>query len=486
MDGTIIEKLKARRMPDAYKPFPVECIPEPIRTYIVEAAKTLGCDNAYIVLPMLSALAGAIGNSRSIMLKQAWTEPAVIWSGIIGDSGSMKSPAIDMAMKPLRKIQNEAFREQANEMEQFQRDQEEYEKALREHKSGLDMPDKPVEPIAKRYYCSDITVEALASLLSNAPRGMLLVRDELSGWIRSFNSYKSGKGGDDAKWLELHRAGTLLVDRKSGPAKTVHIPNAAVSILGGIQPSVLAQVLGTEHFENGLAARMLMAMPPRQVKFWTEADIDEQLAAKAEDIFRTLLAMQMECDEYGGWQAQVLPLNPAAQDAWIAFYNEHAAEAAATSGEMAAAMSKLEAYAARLALVIHCIRAAAGDPDLASSNFIDDNSIIAGALIVIWFKTEIKRVYAALREGELERQQRQLIELIRKKGGRITVRELMQGSRQYRESAEAANSALQDLADIGWGCWENLQDNVNGGRPSRVFVLNNETAGYKTPCDKLE
>ena len=129
---------------------------------------------------------------------------------------------------------------------------------------------------------------------------------------------------------------------------------------------------------------------------------------------------------------------------------------------------------------------AAGDPDLASSNFVDDDSIIAGALIVDWFKSEIKRVYAALREGEIEKKQRQLIELVRKKGGRITVRELMQSSREYRDSADVANSALQDLVDIRWGSWEDLPDKITGGRPSRVFVLNNETAGNKTPCDKLE
>ena len=89
-----------------------------------------------------------------------------------------------------------------------------------------------------------------------------------------------------------------------------------------------------------------------------------------------------------------------------------------------------------------------------------------------------------LDEEEVEQEQRRLLQLIESKGGRITPRELMQGSRQYRESAEAASSALQDLVDIGWGKWENVQDSINGGRPSKVFVLNNETGGNKTPCEK--
>ena len=54
----------------------------------------------------------------------------------------------------------------------------------------------------------------------------------------------------------------LLVDRKSEGQKPIFVPRAAVSIVGGIQPQVLRRALGPEHFENGLAARMLLTMPP--------------------------------------------------------------------------------------------------------------------------------------------------------------------------------------------------------------------------------
>lgn len=480
-DGHTIEIQQARRMPEKFKRFPLECLPEPIWTYVAEAAKTLVCDPAFIVLPMISALAGAIGNSRRIKLKAAWSEPAIIWSAIVGESGSMKSPAIELAMKPMVKIQNEAFREHAEKMEEYNKEQEAYEKAMHQKRKGVELPEKPVEPIAKRYYCSDVTVEALAGLLATAPRGLLLARDELSGWVRSFNSYKGGKGGDEAKWLELHRAGTLLVDRKSGTPRTIHIPNAAVSVLGGIQPSILGQVLGTEHFENGLAARLLLAMPPRKAKQWTEADIDSELAAKAEEVFRGLMAMQMEIDMYGDFKAKILPLTPEAQKAWIAFYNEHAQEQASLpGGEMAAAMSKLEAYAARLALIIHCVRVAAGDPALISEDFIDENSVIPGVLITNWFKDEVKRVYAVINEEETHTRQRQLFELVQRKGGSITVRDLRRSSRSYQGNGVAKN-ALQELVDIGWGHWQHLQTAAGGGRPSELFLLNNDDSDAKTP-----
>ena len=79
-----------------------------------------------------------------------------------------------------------------------------------------------------------------------------------------------------------------------------------------------------------------------------------------------------------------------------------------------------------------------------------------------------------LSEDEDERDQRRLLELIQSRDGRITARQLMQGARKYRGSAEMANTALQELADIGWGKWEYVQAGTEGGRPSRIFVLNSE------------
>ncbi len=318
--------------------------------------------------------------------------------------------------------------------------------------------------------------------MKNAPRGLLLARDELSGWLKSFNAYKKGKGGDDAQWLELHRAGTLLVDRKTGTPKTIHIPNASVGVCGGIQPGILQLALGREHFENGLAARLLLAMPPRRAKQWTETDVCRELQGQIEAVFENLLAMKMQEDEFGGIEPVDIPLTMDGQNAWIAFYDEHAAQQAQIAGgDLAAAWSKLEGYAARLALVIHCVRVACGDESLKTDDYVDEFSIKAAVTIARWFGEEIKRIYSVLSEDDDQRDQRRLLEQIQAKDGRITVRQLMQGARKYRDSAEMATSALQELADIGWGKWENVQAGTDGGRPSRIFVLNSEAGGNKTP-----
>src|SRR5207244_2361593 len=131
----------------------------------------------------------------------------------------------------------------------------EYKEALA-HYEQQDPETRGEKPVCERYVVSDTTVEALAVVLQDAPRGLLLARDELGGWLNAMDAYKpKGKGGDVAHYLEMHRAGQLIVDRKSGPEKLVHVPRAAVSIVGTIQPETLRRALGREHFEDGLAAR---------------------------------------------------------------------------------------------------------------------------------------------------------------------------------------------------------------------------------------
>ena len=54
---------------------------------------------------------------------------------------------------------------------------------------------------------------------------------------------------------------------------------------------------------------------------------------------------------------RVLHLSPEAKAEWVKFYDEWADEQHASEGELAAAFSKLEAYAARFAMLHHIVDA---------------------------------------------------------------------------------------------------------------------------------
>jgi hypothetical protein len=56
----------------------------------------------------------------------------------------------------------------------------------------------------------------LQRILAEQPRGLLYVRDELAGWLGSFNRY-GGNGADRAFFLECWNGGIYSNDRVRGP-----------------------------------------------------------------------------------------------------------------------------------------------------------------------------------------------------------------------------------------------------------------------------
>jgi hypothetical protein len=76
---------------DRFRPFPVAALPEPIRGFVSAGAKAIGCDPSYLALPLLTAIAAAIGNTRRLELKRGWSAPAILWTAIVGESGRRAS-----------------------------------------------------------------------------------------------------------------------------------------------------------------------------------------------------------------------------------------------------------------------------------------------------------------------------------------------------------------------------------------------------------
>ena len=114
-------------------------------------------------------------------------------------------------------------------------------------------------------------------------------------------------------------------------------------------------------------------------------------------------------------------------------------------------------YAARLALVVHCVRVAAGDPTLVDPDRVDEDSVASGIRLSRWFGNEARRIYAMLSEDARDGERRHLIEWIRVRGGTVTARELKQGQRRCK-TADDSEKALDDLVNQGCG--------PLGGRPA--------------------
>jgi hypothetical protein len=448
--------------PNDFKPFPVQSLPEVLRRFVLAAATTMGADPAYIATPLLGVLAGAIGNSRAAIVKRGWVEPAVVWVLNVGPSGSVKSSCIDHPSKAIKAAQRRKMKEWQAEC------------------NALEATE--ARPPLPRFWCDDVTLEALASVLHDNPRGTVVIVDEAAGWAMSFGQYKAGRGGDEQKWLTMHGARDLQIDRKTGAIRYLYIPRAAVSVVGGIQPSTLRQVLTPERFASGFAARLLLAMPPIKQKVFSEAELPEDVENELAELFDRLLALSMTTDSEGDLRPIWLPLNRGAKELFIAYFNELNANLP-DDERIRAAAAKLEGAAVRLALILHCVRMVAGDPSLASNEAIDATSMSAGIELAKWYRNEAERVYTVLSEGEFGKMQNDLIEWITAQGGKTTARDLQRAKPNRFTQAAVAESALQELVALEIGNWENKQSGPNGGKPTRVFVLRSGTPIDNTPLN---
>jgi len=452
-------------------PFPIHTLPGPVGDYVRAAAKAIGCDLSFIALPMLACLARAVGNARVIRLKRSWTEPAIVWCAIVGQSGSHKTPALQVAMKFLDKRQAKAMQEHVRVLEEHQTALAEYERDIaawrKSKKSAEDLPpQKPQEPHPVRYVTSDCTIEALASLLAVQFDGILVSRDELAGWIGGIAEYKGGKGSDLGHWLACWSAVPLVVDRKTGAIKFVFVPRASVSLIGGIQPGVLRSAIAREHMQDGLCARILFAMPDPKPVRWTDATVDPDTEQAIEQVFDRLFSLESAADAEGNPEPFPLDLSPEAKSVWIDYYNRHRTEAEGLDDDLRAAWSKLEAYAARFALIIQLCTWASGDAF--AGNKIDESSMLAAIELSDWFGNEAKKIYGLFVETDSEREQRELLDWVRRRGGKVAPRDLAHGCRQYRGSGEA-ESALGRLVESGLGSWQ-VENNGGPGRPATYFV----------------
>ena len=88
-------------------------------------------------------------------------------------------------------------------------------------------------------------------------------------------------------------------------------------------------------------------------------------------------------------------------------------------------------------------------------------------ILIEWFKQETRRVYALMAESDEDREISELVEVIRRKGERITVRDLMRTVLKFKKS-EMAEEALNQLKKEGYGEWKVIHTK---NKQRREFVL---------------
>jgi Protein of unknown function (DUF3987) len=272
-------------------------VPEPLRAWCVDTTERMNVNLEMVVVPAIVVAGSLLGRSIGIRPKRhddEWLVVPNLWGGIVAPPATMKSPAIAAVVRHLRDIEARYRDEHENAMnihEMMKADlnaeiEELHGEDRREKRRELDeLTRKP--PVCRRISTSDTTPEKLGDLLQNNPRGLLLIRDELMGWLASFD--RAGHEGERQLYLEAWNGnGGYAVDRIG--RGSIYIPALCVSVLGGIQPSKLAAYVREAHGDDpgnngadGLLQRFqLLVWPDEQPNFVNvDRRSDEEARARA-------------------------------------------------------------------------------------------------------------------------------------------------------------------------------------------------------------
>lgn len=340
-------------------PLPLEVF-GPWSEWIKATAEGTSAPADYVAVALLTGAAAVIGNARWVSPWQGWKEPCALWAALIGKPSSGKSPAIDPVISMMRTMESEMavsfevdLREWRTNMEAAKCSRENWQSDVKTAvKNGIPAPQEPTgavepeKPVRPRLAVSDTTPEALAAIMAGQPRGLLTYRDELSGWLGSFDRYGSGSG-ERGFWLEAYGGRSFVLDRVKLDAP-LRIPYLTVSVLGGIQPDKLVSTLMAGD-DDGLAARMLFTWPEPVTPARPKSIADDVGAMIA---MRRLRSLQMVPDDDGQPGPLVLPMSDDAADLVDQWRQAHFESAEAASGMVAGHFGKMPGLLLRLSLVL--------------------------------------------------------------------------------------------------------------------------------------
>lgn len=437
-------------------PFPLESLPPAFRALVEEGSASIVVPADFLAVPLLVAAGGAMGDAVELQIKPGWSEGANIYAAIVGDPGAKKTPALNLALRPLIRVQARLKQDYDAELERHQAEMVEWGGP----KKGNRGP-RPQPPTFRHVITTDATIEAVAPMLQ-VSKGVLVMKDELAGWVRAMDQYHAGgKGAERQHYLSLWSRSMIKVDRKGMPAPIV-VLRPHLSVVGGIQPDLLPELADTAQRQDGFLDRLLWSYPAKVPDHWTKASVSDDTIQNVEALFQRLDALTASTDDVGRRTRQTMVLGADAEVVWSDWYGEHVAE---TNEEripkcLVGPWAKMPSQFARLILILHVLR---------DGNEREVQAVTVGAAadLIDYFKSHARRVYRLLIHQRADLKIRLLQAL--KAQGPMNQRDILHHVFQRNVSASAVTQALEELEEAGLVQREARQGEV--GRPATIWSV---------------
>lgn len=323
-----------------------------------------------------------------------FSQPPIIWSLSVAPTGSNKSETSDVSVKPLYRFQD----------------------------------DLPPES-DRSFFTSSFTLPGLSRVQAAQPdAGCLINPDELSGFVRKLQSDQQRGTTDDLSRLLSIYDGKPLRGTFSDKSLNYNLKGSSFSLLSTIQPSVLLECMGDLDDSSGLWARFnLCEIPLRRRAMTRSGRSGDGLMAELQNAYLCLQS----------WEPRTYGLTDEAMGLFDDYYAACEKKRVDQTLESAlqAYAAKQEGRCGRIALVLHCLQAAARKtpPD----HLISAETMLGAITICDFYQQQLKRFYslALAQVGDsLEGNTLLVFNFIKNAGGKpCSVREINRGPRALRK-----------------------------------------------------
>lgn len=469
-------------------PFDFRLLPVTLRPFVEDIAERMQCPPDYSAMAAMVGLGAVTGRQVTIRPKREddWQIVPSLWGMIVGPPSLMKTPAIAEVIKLLTALELAAKSTHEAELADWEARQvvakeaakvnaESVRKALKSKEGAYAIARQSIEeteanpPVRKRLLINDTTVEKLGEILADNPRGVLIYRDELRGFLRSMD--RDGREADRAFYLEAWNGNSRFTYDRIGRG-TIDIEACCVSIIGTIQPGPLSSYLGGAARggvdDDGLMQRFQLLVYPDCPKSWRNVDRSPDRSAKrsVDDLFNRLDALDpiaIGAIRDDG-PLPFLRFDPAAQtlfDGWRAEL-EQRLRSGTLHPVMEAHLAKYRSLAPSLALLCHLA-------DVGHSP-VGAEAMERAAALCDYLESHARRAYDVVLRADLSAA-RALGEKLLK--GHLpnpfSLREVYRHAWSGLSTRVSALAAVEVLEDLDW---LRAEQRTTGGRGSTLYHIN--------------
>ncbi|MFQ5509801.1 MAG: DUF3987 domain-containing protein [Leptospirillia bacterium] len=464
-------------------PLDPNTLPDAVRDFAADIAARHGCPIDVPASAITVALGAVIGRRMGIHPHAHDSRVVVpnLWGALLGMRPSdVAREALTEALGPLQQLAEQAEADYRKESTAHRARVAAHEVAVASWKrqaaeqAAEDMsasyPPPPEAPVKRRYTTSGGSPEQLTSLLNSNPRGLLMCRDDLLGWVRPL--LQGGRETERQFLLSLWRGESPGFDYDAAEDGPLFVKHPCLSVLGWAKVDPFRQLA---QGEKGPEASELLSRFQLTVLVGgdngpgEDRAPDPELRTRATRLFAALDAMGRSTHSEGPIPA--LHFDEEAQkhaDAWR--QDMETRLAIETDPAVEAHLAAQRDLMPKLALIFHMATLAERGQNPVPV------SVIAARRAVVWCKqldAHTRNLYDAAAVHELEGARTLLDRLL---AGDLKspfkVRDVYRRHWSRLSTPDTAQAAVRLLEQHDYLTSEPIPTTERGGKPTRVYRLN--------------